>query len=424
MVEKKAPPPELQDGSEEGAPGVADARYEAWTTEGEPVVEHTADAPRVRARELGLWFGPGTPGKHNAITDVPGVRVGHCTIVHGFGALEVGKGPARTGATAILPVSTDGDDSIFLQRLAAGGFVLNGAGEMIGLTQVQEWGLLETPIVLTNTLAVGVAHSAVVRWMLRQVPDIGRAHDTVIPVIAECDDSWLSDIGGGHVKETHVLEALERAASASGAGAVQEGAVGSGTGMITCDFAGGIGTASRVLPQREGGYTVGVLVQSNFGRTQDLRMGGVPVGQLLENQYQKIHKRGGDYGSIIVIVATDAPLLSQQLVRVSKRAALGIARAGSVAGHGSGEIVLSFSTANRFARNAAPRVQRMDVMSDEHIDPIFRSAVEATEEAIVNAVCMAGDVVGVNHHLAPGLPLDKVRDFAARYTPADLVPKR
>lgn len=401
--------------------GNADARFDAWTTEGEPIVDLTNEGGRVRARELGLWFGTATPGAHNAITDVPGVRVGHCTIVHGTGKLVVGKGPARTGVTAVLPVSMQQpEDSIFLKRVPAAGFVLNGAGEMSGLTQVQEWGLLETPIVLTNTLSVGTAYQAVVEHMINEVPGIGQAHDTVIPVVGECDDSWLNDIAGNHVKALHVHEALQRAAAREGAGPVDEGAVGSGSGMTTFDFAGGIGTSSRVLKAEEGGFTVGVLVQSNFGRLADMRLGGVPLGQVLADDFKRVHKRGGDYGSIIVIVATDAPLLPHQLARVAKRAALGIGRTGSGAAHGSGEIVLAFSTANRLPRTAARRVQRMEVLSDEHIDPIFRATIDAVEESIANAMCMAGDVVGVNGHLVPGLPLNRVRDVVAQCTPASL----
>jgi D-aminopeptidase len=389
---------------EKDAPGNADARLEAWTTEGAPLVDETTTGPRVRARDLGLFLGTCPPGENNAITDVGGVRVGHATVVHGSGRLEVGKGPARTGVTAIVP---PGD--VFMERLAAGGFVLNGAGEMMGFLQIDEWGLLETPIVLSNTLATGVCADAVVRFMLKKHPGIGREHDTILPVVAECDDSWLNDIGGRHVRDVHVFEALEKAKD----GPLEEGSVGSGTGMMSFDFAGGIGTSSRVLPAREGGFTVGVLVQSNFGRTIDLRMGGLPVGPQLAPMFDKVHKRGGTYGSIICIVATDAPLTAHQLKRVSKRAALGIGRTGSHAGHGSGEVVLSFSTANVFPRSGR-RILSLEVLSDEHIDPIFHAVVEATEEAILNAMCMAGDTIGANGHLAPGLPLDKVRDLVAR----------
>ncbi len=406
----------------DGSKGNADARFEAWTTEGEPVVElPTTTAPRRRARDLGLWFGHGAPGADNSITDVAGVRVGYSTIVHGEGKLHVGRGPARTGVTAILPVTTTSpEDSIFLRRLPAGGYVLNGAGEMIGLTQIQEWGILETPIVLTNTHSVGVAHRALVEHMITEVPEIGQAHDTVIPVVAECDDSWLNDICGHHVTTAHVHEALAKAASRRGIGRIDEGTVGSGTGMTTFDFAGGIGTSSRVLRPEEGGYTVGVLVQSNFGRMQDLRLGGIPIGAVIEPGYRAIHKRGGDYGSIIVVVATDAPLLPLQLQRVARRAALGIGRTGSGAAHASGEIVLAFSTANRLPRISATRVKTLDVLSDEHIDPVFRATIDAVEEAIANAICMANDMVGVNHHAVPALPLDRVAELVARCTPAEL----
>jgi D-aminopeptidase len=405
--------------------GQADQRFAAWSAEGEPVVDFDVDeAPtdRKRVRALRPFLGTFRTGRHNAITDVKGVRIGHCTVVKGHGKLVVGEGPVRSGVTVVLPTTPkkDGSDSIFLERLAASGHVLNGAGEMIGLTQVMEWGLLESPIALTNTLSAGVVHDAMVRHMIREVPEIGRAHDTVIPIVAECDDSWLSDITGRHIDASHVDAAIADAMSARGTGVVKEGAVGSGSGMTTCDFAGGIGTSSRLMSADEGGFTVGVLVQSNFGKMGDLRMGGVPVGALLEPRYTQLRRRGGDYGSIIVIVATDAPLDARQLRRVSQRAALGITRTGSVAGHGSGEIVLAFSTANRFPRVQAPRVLRLDVLAEDHIDPIFRATIDATEEAILNALCMATDVVGVNHHSVPAVPLDAVAAFIDAYTPPSL----
>jgi D-aminopeptidase len=405
MTKKKTPSPSDAQHDDE-AKGQADQRFEAWTTEGAPVVDDLPDVPRVRARALpGMDLGHYAPGKHNAITDVAGVRVGHTTVNHGEGKLEVGKGPARTGVTAIVPPG-----NVFMERLAAAGWVLNGAGEMTGFTQVNEWGLLETPIVLTNTLAVGTASDAVVQWMLKQNPGIGREHDTVLPVVAECDDSWLSDIGGRHVKFEHVFSALDGAKT----GKVAEGCVGAGTGMITFDFAGGIGTSSRVLPAREGGFTVGALVQSNFGRCSDLRMGGPNVGRALEHRVfdqGKVVRRGGVAGSIITVIATDAPLTAHQLSRVCKRAALGIGRTGSYAGHGSGEIIVAFSTANRFPRANAERVLTIQALSDEHIDPMFRSTIECVEEAILNAMCMAEDNVGINNHFAPALPLDIVREL-------------
>ncbi len=389
---------------DDDAPGNADQRFEAWTVEGEPVEEVPSSGARLRVRDLAkevkIDLGIYPPGENNAITDVKGVRVGHTTVVFGDGKLEVGKGPARTGVTAIVPPG-----NVFLERLAASGWVLNGAGEMTGLTQILEWGLLETPVVLTNTLAVGAALDACVQYMIEKNPGIGREHDTVLPVVAECDDSWLSDIAGLHVRTEHVRAALEGATS----GAVAEGNVGAGTGMTTFDFAGGIGTSSRVLPARAGGFTVGVLVQSNFGHVVDLRMGGDHLGPHLAPLYKAVVKRGGEYGSIICVVATDAPLTPHQLNRVSKRAALGIGRTGSSAGHGSGEIILSFSTANTYPRTSAERVLTIRALSDEHIDPVFRAVVECVEEAIMNAVCTASDMRGANRHFAPALPLDIVR---------------
>lgn len=363
--------------------------------------------PRRRAREIGIVVGQLPPGPYNAITDVEGVRVGHSTIVHGGGKLKTGRGPVRTGVTAIVPKSAN----IFMERLVGGGFVLNGAGEVSGLTQVVEWGLIESPIMLTNTLSVGTVSEAVVRYMVDKHPGIGREHDTIIPLVGECDDSWLNDIAGRHVRNVHVYEAIENATG----GPVAEGNVGGGTGMITCDFSGGTGTSSRVLPKDEGGYTVGVLVQSNFGRLIDLRMAGVPVGQILAPLYAHRQKRGQVYGSIIAVVATDAPLSSHQLSRVSKRCALGIGRTGSYAGHGSGEIVVAFSTANTFPRSNKKRVFQMDVLNDELIDGIYRAVIEATEEAILNALCMSADMEGANRHEAPGLPLDLVKEIVARY---------
>jgi D-aminopeptidase len=274
-----------------------------------------------------------------------------------------------------------------------------------------EWGLIESPILLTNTLSVGTAADACVRYMVEKHPGIGREHDTIIPIVGECDDSWLNDIAGRHVRDFHVYEAIERASG----GVVPEGSVGGGTGMITCDFAGGIGTSSRVLPEQDGGYTVGVLVQSNFGRLIDLRMGGIPVGQLLASEYAHKGKRGRVYGSIIAVVATDAPLFTHQLTRLSKRCALGIGRVGSYAGHGSGEIVVAFSTANVAKRGGKNRTFNVTLLADEHIDPLYRAVIEATEEAILNAICMAGDMVGAHNHVAPGLPLDRVREIVAKY---------
>src|SRR3982075_3527180 len=301
-----------------------------------------SDGPRVRARELGVPLGRFRPGKYNAITDVEGVRVGHSTIIRGEGPLKPGIGPVRTGVTAILP----DQGNIFMERMTGGGFVLNGAGEVSGLTQVMEWGLIETPILLTNTISVGAVSDGVARYMIDRYPGIGDEHDVIIPVVGECDDSWLNDIAGRHVKNEHVLEAIRTASD----GPVAEGGVGGGTGMITCDFKAGIGTSSRKLPEVHGGYTLGVLVMSNFGKMHNLRVGGLPVGEVLAQKFRDLPKREHSQGSIIAILATDAPLLSHQVSRLCKRVSLGIGRVGSFAAHGSGEIIVGFSTANRIPR--------------------------------------------------------------------------
>src|SRR5512144_3083347 len=232
---------------------------------------------RCRARDLGIRLGRYKPGRWNAITDVGGVKVGHSTVIRGAGPLKVGRGPVRTGVTCILPNPAN----VFQERVVGGGFVLNGAGEVSGMTQLMEWGLIETPIFLTNTLSVGAVSDAAVKWMVEKYPSIGGEHDVIIPLVGECDDSWLNDVAGRHVKEQHVYEAIQSASS----GPVTEGSVGGGTGMITCDFKAGIGTASRKLPESMGGYTVGVLVMSNFGLMRQLRVGGLPLGEVLEQRY-------------------------------------------------------------------------------------------------------------------------------------------
>jgi D-aminopeptidase len=365
---------------------------------------------RVRARELGLPLGRFKPGRYNAITDVEGVLVGHSTVIRGkSGPLRVGHGPVRTGVTAILP----NESNIFMDRLAGGAFVLNGAGEVSGLTQVIEWGLLETPILLTNTMSVGAVSDAVARFMVEQYPGIGSEHDVIIPVVGECDDSYLNDIAGRHVTAAHVREAIANAKS----GFVLEGCVGGGTGMITCDFKAGIGTASRKLPQVFGGYTLGVLVMSNFGKMHNLRVAGLPVGEFLAEKFKHLPRRQFSYGSIIAVVATDAPLLPHQLTRLCKRVALGIGRVGSYAAHGSGEIVVGFSTANVVPRRTRKMVYKMKLLLDQRLDPLYEAVMEATEEAILNALCMATPMAGVDGHAVPALPLEEVRRFVDATTP-------
>lgn len=359
------------------------------------------EPPRVRARELGLPLGRFKPGRYNAITDVEGVLVGHSTLIRGDGPLRPGHGPVRTGVTAILP----NNGNIFMERMTGGGFVLNGAGEVSGLTQVMEWGLIETPILLTNTMSVGAVADGVARYMVDRYPGIGDEHDVIIPIVGECDDSYLNDIAGRHVRNEHVLEAINTAKS----GPVAEGNVGGGTGMVTCDFKGGIGTASRKLPEALGGYTLGVLVMSNFGKMHNLRVGGLPVGEVLAEKYKNLPKRGQTYGSIIAVVATNAPLQSHQINRLCKRVGLGIGRVGSYAAHGSGEIVVGFSTANIIPRRTQKMVYKLKILLDQRLDPLYEAVMEATEEAILNAMCMATPMTGVNGNYCPALPLDEVR---------------
>jgi D-aminopeptidase len=369
--------------------------------------EKTGTKARLRARKLGIRVGRYPAGRYNAITDVPGVRVGHATLIAGTGPLRVGKGPVRTGVTAILP----NEGNIFQERVVGSGFILNGAGEVSGLTQVNEWGLIETPILLTNTLSVGICSAATVEYLVRRYPGIGVEHDVVIPVVGECDDSWLNDAGGQHIQAKHVFEAIENAAP----GPVEEGNVGGGTGMITCDFKGGIGTASRRLPQQEGGYVVGVLVMSNFGRMQDLRINGLPVGEVLAEEFAPFTMRKESYGSIIVVLATNAPLWPNQITRLCKRAALGIGRVGSYAAHRSGEIIVGFSTANKIPRETRKMIYRTKVLLDRCIDPLYCGVMEATEEAILNALCAAGPMEGHSGHFAPSLPQARIREIMDRW---------
>lgn len=365
-----------------------------------------ASGVRKRLRQLGFSIGHFPTGPENAITDVAGVRVGHTTLIWGEGPLVVGKGPVRTGVTAILP-----PDPIFDERVVAGSFVLNGAGELSGLTQVVEWGLLETPILLTSTMSVGKVSDATVKWMTRRFPGIGTDYDVIIPIVGECDDSWLNDAVGRHVRSEHVYRAIEQAAG----GPVAEGSVGAGTGMITCDFKAGIGTSSRRVQVGDGLYTLGVLVQSNFGVMRSLRISGAPVGELLEPEFLAADKRVRNAGSIICVVATDAPLLSSQITRLCKRAALGIGRVGSFAAHGSGEIIVGFSAANKVPRAISRRPHRLEMLLDEACDGLYEAVVECTEEAIVNSLCMSDGMRGQSDHHAPGLPLDRLAEILHRH---------
>jgi D-aminopeptidase len=354
-------------------------------------------APRPRARAAGVPF-DGTPGPKNAITDVAGVEVGHSTIISGDGKLVVGSGPVRTGVTAILPRGKESVDSVF-----AAWFSLNGNGEMTGTTWVEESGFLEGPVMITNTHSVGVVRDAVVKRRVdRSVPGDWWA----LPVVAETWDGRLNDINGLHVKPQHAFEALDTAT----AGAVPEGSVGGGTGMICFEFKGGIGTASRKLDPKAGGYTLGVLVQCNCGRRTQLRIAGVPVGAEIEKQTPRQEERG----SIIIVIATDAPLLPHQLKRLARRATMGLARDGSTSGNGSGDIFLAFTTANPGAAGATD-VSQLAVLPNERMNPLFEAVVQATEEAIVNAMFAAETMVGINGNKVEALPLDRVHDLLKKY---------
>jgi D-aminopeptidase len=361
---------------------------------------------RVRVRELGVKIGKFEPGPWNAITDVEGVLVGHCTIVEGSGQLRAGSGPIRTGVTAIMP----NGGNIFSERVVGGAFVLNGAGEVTGLLQVLEWGIIETPILLTNTLSVGTVSAACMEYMTDKHPGIGSEHDVLIPLVGECDDSFLNDIAGQHVGAKHVFEALDAAKS----GPVQEGAVGGGAGMVAFDLKSGIGTSSRKLPDELGGYILGVLVLSNCGRVEDLRVDGIPVGQVIASELGQSDKRETIAGSIIAVIATDAPLSSRQVNRLCTRVGLGIGRAGSFAAHGSGEIIVGFTTANTQPRSSDAQTFTATIMNPRRMDPLYQAAVEATEEAILNAMCMAERTVGINDRVVEALPLDRVAELYRR----------
>jgi D-aminopeptidase len=368
---------------------------------------------RKRLRDLGVSIGRIPPGPHNAITDVAGVRVGHATIIEGEGPLRPGEGPVRTGVTVILPHEGDiGEEPVF-----AGSHVLNGNGEMTGLIWVKESGLLTTPVAITNTHSVGVVRDALITY------EVQRKHRPrtywSLPVVAETYDGWLSDINGMHVQPEHVWAALD----AASAGPVAEGCVGGGAGMICHEFKGGIGTASRKLAAEEGGWTVGVLVQANYGARHLLRIDGVPVGELIpctevpgyRDEQAKLESQTDD-GSIIIVVATDAPLLPHQCERLAQRGTIGLARVGGIGADSSGDIFLAFATGNRGlpgAKERTPRVAGCRMLANAAMTPLFEACAEATEEAILNAMCMATTTTGIEGRTIYALPLERVRELVA-----------
>jgi len=345
---------------------------------------------KPRARDLGVPF-DGKPGPNNGITDVKGVEVGHSTIIRGEGRQAV-----RTGVTAILPRGKQSTAPVF-----AGWFSLNGNGEMTGTTWIEESGFLEGPVMITNTHSVGVVRDAVIAWQVKRAA--AGSQPWALPVVAETWDGLLNDINGFHVKPEHAVEALD---TASG-GPVAEGNVGGGTGMVCHEFKGGIGTASRAL---RSGYTLGVLVQCNYGIRRELRIAGAPVGrEITEGTF-----RDSDVGSIIIVIATDAPLLPSQLKRLARRASMGLARNGSFSGNSSGDIFVAFSTANEKA-GTGPGLKTLSMVPNDEMDPLLLATVQATEEAVVNALVAATTMTGFDGHTVIALPHDRLKAILRKY---------
>ncbi|TSA49284.1 S58 family peptidase [archaeon] len=361
------------------------------------------ETKRPGPREIGLTIGSLPTGENNNITDVAGVLVGHATVVEGEGKLVPREGPIRTGVTAVLPH----DGNIFKESVLGGTFVLNGVGGLYGSVQLNELGIIMTPIMITNTLSIGKVADATVAYVLENNPMIGISEETVIPIVCECDDSFLNDIRGLHVTEEHVFAAISNAKG----GAIEEGNVGAGTGMATFDFKGGIGSSSRVTPE---GYAVGVLVCSNFGDREEMVIDGVPVGRELRDWQPKPPEHNTP-GSIVIVVATDAPLSNRQLNRLAKRAAIGLARTGTISSNGSGDIITSFSTANRIVYNSKEPEFTVRALSDCHINPLFQAAVEAAEEAVLNALFKAETMEGRDGNTLYALPLERTTEILRRY---------
>jgi L-aminopeptidase/D-esterase-like protein len=368
-----------------------------------PVVE----SKTVRARDLGIPF-EGTAGKFNAITDVPGVEVGYTTLISGEGKLEVGKGPVRTGVTAILPRGHASlNDPVY-----AGFFSLNGNGEMTGTAWVDESGFLEGPIIITNTHSVGVARDAVIAWRVKHGAADKTGYWWSLPVVAETWDGWLNDINGFHVKPEDVWHALDNARS----GALEEGSVGGGTGMICYEFKGGNGTASRTIEIRASkdqppkNFVVGVFLQANFGRRPQLSIAGVPIGKEIPGEVYK-----EESGSCIAVVATDAPLLPNQLKRLARRVSLGLARTGTISGNGSGDLFIAFSTANPNVAAPDQVTHIVQTIPNDLMDPLFTGVVKATEEAVVNALVDNKTMIGRDNHRVEAIPHDRLRQIMKRF---------
>jgi len=374
-----------------------------------PPIKQLIEAKVIRARDLGVPF-DGTPGNLNSITDVPGVEVGYATLISGDGKLEVGKGPVRTGVTAIIPRGHDSlNDPVY-----AGYFSLNGNGEMTGTAWLEESGLLEGPIVITNTHSVGVARDAVIAWRIKHGAPDTTGYWWSLPVVAETWDGWLNDINGFHVKPEDVFHALDNAHN----GAIEEGSVGGGTGMICYEFKGGNGTASRQINIRPAAagkdappqtFVVGVFLQANFGRRSQLVIAGVPIGKEIPGEVYK-----EESGSCIAVVATDAPLLPNQLKRLARRVSLGLARTGTVSGNGSGDLFIAFSTANPNIANLDQVTHTVQTIPNDLMDPLFTGVVQATEEAVVNALVDNHSMTGRDNHHVEALPHGRLREVMKR----------
>lgn len=365
-------------------------------------------ATRARLRGLGITIGQLPTGEWNAITDVPGVKVGHTTLIRGSGPLVPGEGPVRTGVTVVIPH----DGPSYERRVPAATHVLNGSGEMTGRAQVDEWGVLVSPIYLTSTHNVGLVYDAAVGHALRESPRIANPGGFVIPLVTETSDAKLNDVAGRHVKQEHVYAAIESAST----GIVEEGNCGGGTGMVSYGFKGGIGTSSRRV-QIEKPYVVGVLVQANHGRRRDLMVGHIPLGRLSavpEPDLSTVQEPAHREGSIILVVGTDAPLLPSQLRRLAVRATLGLARTGTISAHGSGDIAIAFSVGNIVRLDDPDPLELWRSVRGDRLEPLFEATVEAAEESVLNALTAAQTMEGRDGRVVDAVSLEELRELAAR----------
>jgi len=353
---------------------------------------------RPRARDIDISIGVLPPGPLNSLTDVPGVKVGHVSLIKGEGKLLLGKGPVRTGVTAILPHG----GNIFTEKACAAAHIINGFGKSVGLPQIMELGNIETPIMLTNTLSTWTVADALVDHLSKQNPGVYSFN----PVVGECNDSALNDILGRHVRHEHVFQALQNASETN----IEEGNVGAGVGMTGFGWKGGIGTASRSLPEDLGEFTLGALVLTNTGKAPDLSIDGIPIGhELTPNSHSQME------GSIMIIIATNAPLSTRQLGRVAKRAAFGLARTGAIAAHTSGDFVIAFSTGNLTSASGKQSATPNELVPEPRLSSLFRAAIEATEEAIINSLLRAETMVGRDNTTRIGIPIDRVMSTIAKY---------